>query len=738
MGQDENSAATRAQDREKETLILSNSPVTTCIKFRLRSLFDVEASQTNGKPLAHSLSAASPWSPTGQGGVLRLKRFARRVNRWGEQPEMCGIAGYSHSVPRDRNRLSRALDSIAHRGPDQQGEFHSSSISLGARRLRVIDIEGGDQPFSTADGNITLVFNGEIFNHRELRTELEQAGHRFRSKSDTEVVLAAFQQWGNVAFRKLRGMFAAALWVSSERRLILARDRMGIKPLYYCMQDGEIYFGSEIKCILTHHEVSRRLSLAGLNCYLSLNYVPGPHTMIHGIFKLMPGHLLEWRNRNAQVFSYLASRTKDHAPASLNEASEELDALLGSAIREQLDADVPLGIWLSGGLDSSTLLHYASAFSPSTLKTFSITFNGRSFDDGAYIREVSRNYGTEHAELNLDSDCNLIEAIEAIAYHADEPNADAGAIPVWFLSQMTRRNATVALSGEGADELFGGYLTHKADRYAAIAHRIPEWLRKGAYACAQMLPVSDEKIGFEYKAKRFLKGSLLSPEYAHIYWNGTFSEPEKADLFHYADARPLAQILNGMKSGSGLERFLQFDQRYYLPDDILAKVDRMSMAHAVEVRPPFLDPRIVDFAAGLPEHFKLNRAGSKLVLRNLMRNKLPKAVLTRPKTGLDIPIHEWFRGVLRPLLEDTLNEESIRRDGLFRWPVVRSLLEQHQARKGNWGYHLWGLLTLTIWMRRWAIEAPNRWTPAPLPQEEVAVADSSLHWQPVWSSAEIS
>jgi asparagine synthase (glutamine-hydrolysing) len=644
---------------------------------------------------------------------------------------MCGIAGFSHSAMFDRSRLGRALHSIEHRGPDQQGEFHSASMSMGARRLRVIDIEGGDQPFSSADGEFTLVFNGEIFNHKELRAELAQAGHQFRSRCDTEVVLAAYQHWGKAAFEKLRGMFAAALWVRSKRSLVLARDRMGIKPLYYCVQDDEIYFGSEIKCILAHPEVNRKLSMDGLNCYLSLNYVPGPHTMIDGIFKLMPGHVLEFRNRNACVTSYPTLSVAARAPASLNEASEQLDGLMRSAIREQLDADVPLGIWLSGGLDSSAVLHYAASLSSSPLKTFSITFNGRSFNDGDFVRQVSRHYGTEHAELNLDSDCNLIEAIDALSYHADEPNADAGAIPVWFLSRMTRQNATVALSGEGADELFGGYLTHKADRYAAIARGVPGWLRKWAYACAQTLPVSDEKIGFEYKAKRFLKGLLLSPEFAHVYWNGTFSESEKEQVFQYADPRPLARILGTMKGGSGLERFLQFDQRYYLPDDILAKVDRMSMAHAVEVRPPFLDPRIVDFAASLPERFKLTRAGSKLVLRNLMHDKLPQSVLTRPKTGLDIPIHEWFRGALRPLLRDTLSEEYVRRSGLFHWPVVQSLLEQHQARKGNWGYHLWGLLTLTIWMRRWAIELPNEWAPAPLPQEAVAVADSSLHLQPV-------
>ncbi len=628
---------------------------------------------------------------------------------------MCGIAGYSHlHKPQDRSDLERSLASISHRGPDQQGVFYSGSLSMGARRLRVMDIECGDQPFSSFDGDITLVFNGEIFNHRELRAELESAGYTFRSHCDTEVVLHAFHHWGNTAFRRLRGMFAAALWIRSERRLVLARDRMGIKPLYYCQQGGEIYFGSEMKCILAHPVVERRLSVDGLNCYLSLNYVPGPFTMIDGIFKLMPGHLLEWRNGEAEIHSYLTPRVTENAPNTLNEAAEELDTLMRQSVTEQLDSDAPLGIWLSGGLDSSTILHYASAASARPLKTFSITFNGRSFNDGNFIHEVSQHYGSEHTELNLDGDCDLVGAIQDISYHADEPNADAGAVPLWFLSRMTREHVTVSLSGEGADELFAGYLTHKADRYAAVARRVPAWMRKTALAGARLLPVSDDKIGLEYKIKRFLEGSLLSPEYAHIFWNGTFSETEKSSLFHHASPHPLAGIVAGMNDGRGLERFLQFDQSYYLPDDILSKVDRMSMAHAVEVRPPFLDSRIVDFAARLPERFKLRGSTSKLVLRHLMRDKLPTSVLTRPKIGLDIPIHEWFRGSLRGFLQDTLSRDAILDTGIFAWPAVEQFIGKHLRRETNSGYHLWGLVTLLTWMERWNIQAPS----AALPTEQ--------------------
>jgi len=621
---------------------------------------------------------------------------------------MCGIAGYSHlHRSQERANLKHSLASIAHRGPDQQGEFYSSQLSMGARRLRVMDIEAGDQPFASEDGDVNLVFNGEIFNHRELRVELELAGYKFRTHCDTEVVLHAFCHWGSAALKMMRGMFAAAFWIRSERRLVLARDRMGIKPLYYCVQDGEIYFGSEMKCIFAHPEVERRISVDGLNCYLSLNYVPGPFTMIEGIYKLMPGHFLEWRSGTEQIHSYLTPHVLEDAPHSLAEATEELDVLMRQAVTEQMNADAPLGMWLSGGLDSSAILHYASAASSKPLQTFSITFNGRSFNDGSYVQQVSKQYGTRHTELNLDGDCDLVSAIDNMSYHADEPNADAGAVPIWFLSEMTRKHVTVSLSGEGADELFAGYLTHKADRYAALARRVPPSLRRAALSCAKLLPVSDDKIGLEYKIKRFLEGSLLSPEYAHIFWNGTFTETEKASLFHHASPNPLAGIVSGMNRGHGLERFLQFDQSYYLADDILAKVDRMSMAHAVEVRPPFLDSRIVDFAARLPERFKLRGSTSKVVLRHLMRNKLPSSVIARPKVGLDIPIHEWFRGPLSGYLLDTLSFSAVQDSGIFAWPVVEQLLNKHLLRQENLGYHLWGLVTLLAWMKRWNVQAPS-------------------------------
>jgi asparagine synthase (glutamine-hydrolysing) len=602
----------------------------------------------------------------------------------------------------------------------------SPKISLGAVRLRIIDLEGGDQPLFSADGNVVVVFNGEIFNHREVRTQLEAAGFKFKTRCDTEVILQAFLHWGAECFSRLRGMFAIAIWVQSEGRLILARDRMGVKPLYYSLQDGEIYFGSELKCIFAHPAVRRKLSLDGLNCFLSLNYVPGPLTLVDGIVKLMPGHLLDWRNGSCDIRSYLAALAKRPAPFSVDEACQELDSLLTDAVGEQLLADVPVGIWLSGGLDSSTILHYAAQAGCSHLRTFSVTFPGYSFDEAEYIRKASAYFGTQHSEFEMSTDAPLVDAVERIAYYSDEPSADAGALPLWFLAQMTARYVTVVLTGEGSDELFAGYLTYKADHYSSAIRRLPSGLRRTALRCAMLLAVSDEKISFEYKLKRFLHGSLLSPEMAHVFWNGTFSETEKSRLFLFADSGPLASLIAGMGNGAGLERYLEFDQRYYLPDDILYKVDRISMAHSLEVRPPFLDPRIVDFAECLPQHHKLRGSNSKYVLRRLMKDKLPPAVTRRPKVGFDVPIHEWLRGALRPLLLDTLSPELVSASGLFSSPAIGSLVREHLERRGNYGYHLWGLMTLLIWMKKWNVELAPEEAQSREPLSQVLDAVGSL------------
>lgn len=580
---------------------------------------------------------------------------------------------------------------------------------MGATRLKIIDLGSGDQPILTEDADTAIVFNGEIYNHLELRTELEKLGHRFRSHCDTETVLRAFVEWDTDCFSRLRGMFAIALWTKSRRRLVLARDRMGIKPLYIARRGDDLFFGSELKAIFVHPEIDRRLSLEGLDCYLSLNYVPCPWTLVEGIEKLPPGHWLEWRDGEVCSEAYWQLPFGASRNWTQESAQQELDSLLRQSIREHLLSDVPLGMWLSGGIDSSTILHYAATESSSPLKTFSISFRGRSFDETAYIREVANHYGTEHEELDLNPDENLQGAIEEFAYYSDEPSADAGALPVWFLSKLSKTKTTVSLSGEGADELFGGYLTYPANRFARPMRRLPRKFLQLALNGLRRWPVSDEKISFEYKLKRFFEGSLLSPERAHVYWNGTFSRSQKGGLVQAQLPDALDGILGELRdlppAGDDLAPYLWFDQKYFLPDDILNKADRMSMAHSLEVRPPFLDHRIVEFAASLPASLKIRGSRQKFLLKELMKGKLPPSVLRRKKIGFDIPAHEWLRGPLRALLVETLMSGASEHAMVFRTDVIESHLSSHLERQANLGYHLWGLMVLFLWMKKWRIQA---------------------------------
>jgi asparagine synthase (glutamine-hydrolysing) len=623
---------------------------------------------------------------------------------------LCGIAGFTHirraAVP---GRIQNAIATLKHRGPNQQGVFEAESVSLGAARLKIIDIEGGDQPIISEDGDTVIVFNGEIYNHLELRRELEQRGYRFRTRSDTETVLNAFIEWDTECFSRLRGMFAVALWRESERRLVLARDRMGIKPLYISQVGDDLYFGSELKAILVHDEIERWLSLDGLDCYLSLNYVPAPWTLVEGIEKLLPGHWMEWRRGTVRTESYWRLPGGNPERWTPEAAEAELDRLLKQSVREHLESDVPLGVWLSGGLDSSSLVHYAAEASNSRLKTFSITFRGRSFDETRFVRQVAEQYGTEHTELDLNPEQDLPGAIHELAYYCDEPNADSGALPVWFLSRLTRSTATVALSGEGADELFGGYLMHRASLLARTARKLPPAALQALLAAAEHWPVSNDKIGFEYKLKRFLKGCLMPAQRGHVYWSGTFDDREKRSLLQPSVRNgwppALDSILQELAAGGDdLHAYLGFDQKYYLPDNILTKVDHTSMAHAIEVRPPFLDHRIVEFAASLPASLKIQGSRQKVILRNLMRNKLVPEILNRKKIGFDIPTHDWFRGPLRPLLEEAVAFASAEHSDFFNVPGIESYVQAHFDRRANLGYHLWGLMILFFWMKKWGIQ----------------------------------
>jgi asparagine synthase (glutamine-hydrolysing) len=637
---------------------------------------------------------------------------------------LCGIAGFTtKNWSPGRERIQSATDTLIHRGPDQQGVFRSHGCSLGATRLKIVDLAHGDQPIYSEDRDSVIVFNGEIYNHLEVRRELESLGHRFQTHCDTETVLQAFLEWDTDCFARLRGMFAAAIWSNSRQRLVIARDRVGIKPLYIAERGEDLLFASELKGILVHPEIERRLSLDGLDCYLSMNYVPSPWTLIEGIEKLPAGHWLEWEDGRIRKEAYWKIPDIRPAVMSLEDAKSELDFLLDQSVREHLMSDVPLSVWLSGGVDSSTILHYAAQASSSRLRTFSICFKGHSFDESSYIHQVVRHYDTEHEELDLNPEQDLAGAIDEIPYYSDEPSADSGALPVWFLSKLCKKHCTVAFSGEGADEVFGGYLTYRANQIAALVKQLPRSAIRLALQGLRLWPASNEKISLEYKVKRLLQGSLMTPQRAHVYWNGTFSEAEKAALLRVPLPQTLsrdilarlASRLDGDRSaGDGVAPFMEFDQEYYLADDILVKSDRMSMAHAVEVRPPFLDHRIIEFAATLPTQFKIDGSRQKVVLKELMLPKLPVSVIRRSKTGFDIPAHEWFRGPLRSMLLETLEAAEAEHSDLFHFAAIREYTQLHLERRINVGYHLWGLLMLFLWMKRWKIQS----SPSPMSKSE--------------------
>jgi len=592
----------------------------------------------------------------------------------------------------------------------------------------VIDPEAADQPLVSEDGRFVLAYNGEVYNHAELRRELESFGYRFRSRCDTEVVLAAYQRWGTRCFERFRGMFAIAIWDARQQRLVLCRDRLGIKPLYIYRSGRDLCFGSELKAIFAHSSIPRLLDWEALQDYLSLNYVPGPRTLIKDVEKLPPGHFLEYSKGEVRVECYWRL---PHAPVrkiSLGDASATLDELLTDSVQEHTMSDMPLGTWLSGGLDSTTIVDYVARQSSKPIRTFSVAFESQCCDERKYFREVSQYYGTQHEELELRPTEDVISAIAEFADYSDEPGADAGGLPVWFLSKLSRQHVTVAVSGEGSDEIFGGYLTYKADQYAEILRKVPVLFRTGALkAIDRLWPASDNKISFEYKLKRLLRGSMMHPDEAHVYWNGTFAPDElKAMVPPASEAgwsedslRSLYSFLRlGFEpSATGLNRFLQFDQSYYLPDNLLYKVDRMSMAHSLEVRPPFLDHRIVEFAATLPEHLKISGRSQKFLLRHLMRDRLPKGVLNRPKAGFDIPAHSWLRRELRPLLLETLSSHAVREAGIFNPDSIQTLISGHMDRTLNVGYHLWGLMTLHLWLKKWNVD-----TCLPAEQEACPVA----------------
>jgi asparagine synthase (glutamine-hydrolysing) len=583
---------------------------------------------------------------------------------------------------------------LAHRGPDSEGTFLDGGIGLAARRLAIIDLATGDQPISSEDGTCTVVQNGEICNYAELTRELERAGHRFRTRSDTETIVHAYEAWGLGFAERLRGMFALAIWDAHERRLVLARDRFGIKPLYYRDLAGELSFASEVDAL-----PRSELDLDALEGFLAFNVVPAPLTIYRGICKLPAGHVLTWRGgrialeRFARPGPLPPRRGEDEA-----ELVEECRSRLRDSVRAHLVADVPVGVLLSGGVDSGALTALAAEESGEPVRTFSVGFEEASFDELGGARAVAARYGTRHRELVLRPDAALL--LPALADAFDEPFADSSALPTYLVSKLAAEDVKVALSGEGGDELFGGYYTYVAD---LLAERFGG-LAKASRPLVDLLPSSGGKASFDYKAKRFASSAHLPPLERHHGWKEIFSVDARSELIGgRRDFDPVSLLRQRFAETEGHElvtRLQDVDLGTYLVDDLLVKTDRASMAWSLEARVPFLDAVVSNFALSLPASQHVRGFSKKRLLRRAVEPLLPRGIVHGRKRGFSIPAAAWLRGELEPFARETLSPATLSRQGILDPAAVTRVLDDHVARRADLSRQLWGLLSFTLWYER--------------------------------------
>lgn len=622
---------------------------------------------------------------------------------------MCGIAGFFHSATgreAARSELEAMVASIVHRGPDSAGYLCEDGIALGMRRLRIIDLEGGEQPMFDADRTIAVTFNGEIYNHQELRLELEQRGHRFRTRSDTEVLVYLYKEFGERMFERLNGMFAIALADLRQRRVVLARDRIGIKPFFMAERAGTFLWGSEIKCLLAHPAVEPRVNVAHLPDYLFLNYMPPDRTLFEGIEQLRPGEYAvldgsQIRREQWWDLSFAPDESIDEA-----RAIEESMALLDDAVRLRLMSDVPFGAFLSGGIDSSAIVAMMARHMDQPVKTFSIGFAEKSFDERPWARRVAERYGTEHHELVVDPSKEIVDLLPMLVEHTEEPTADSSALPVFLVSRLAREHVTMVLSGDGGDEVFAGYETYNAWKVAERWRRLPALVRNGLIRpLVEALPVSDAKISFEFKAKRFVRVAELGPERAHFSWRRIVDEALQAELLgdRLVGPEPFERHRHHFAAAGTddpLGKMLYVDTRFYLPGDMLVKVDRMSMATSLEARVPFLDHRLVEYAAKIPSRVKFPGGKKKYLLKKGLESVLDHELLYRRKAGFNVPKNQWLRGPLRELVSDTLSPGALARHGLLEAGVVQRMIDEHQQRRTDHSFAIWSVLIFQLWYDR--------------------------------------
>jgi asparagine synthase (glutamine-hydrolysing) len=618
---------------------------------------------------------------------------------------MCGICGIAttHGGP-DVSSLRAMSDLLVHRGPDSAGEHVDTGIALAARRLSIIDLAHGDQPIANEDGSCVVVQNGEIYNYPELRRELERAGHELRTRCDTEALVHLYEDHGPGFAERLRGMFAVAIWDARRRRLVLARDPYGIKPLYYRHVGDELRFASEVRAL-----PRGEIDLDALEAFLAFNSIPAPYSIFRDVRKLPAGHVLVWEDGAVSLERYARPgpaaadelRTGDEA-----ELVEEVRTRLRDSVRAHLLSDVPVGVLLSGGVDSAALAALAAQETPEPVHTFTIGFEERSFDERADARLVAERYGTEHHELLIRPEPELL--LRALADAFDEPFADSSALPTYLVSQLAAEHVKVALSGEGGDELFGGYYTYAADLFA---DRVAP-LARIARPLVEALPASTRRASLDYKAKRFVRAAHLPPLERHHGWKEIFSPDARAELTGSRAAFDPVDVYRARYDETAgaprLARLQDVDFGVYLVDDLLVKTDRASMAHSLEVRVPFLDPLVTNLAFALPTRQKVRGFAKKVLLRKAVEPLVPAEVVHGRKRGFSIPAAAWLRGELEPFARETLAPATLERQGFFRPEPVKRLLDEHTAGREDWSRQLWGLLAFTLWYERHVEEEPPR------------------------------
>ena len=655
---------------------------------------------------------------------------------------MCGIAGWINLDTTKPNHdaepvLHSMCETIVHRGPDSEGLWTDETVALGMRRLSIIDLKTGDQPVFSEDKSVIVMMNGELYNYREVRAELEKNGFKFVTKTDTEILPHLYQKYGDAFLEHVNGMYAFSLWDSQRKKLIIARDRFGEKPLYYGIFDNKLIWASEPKAILAHPSVTAELDLNALRRYVSFDYVPAPMSIYKGIHKLPAAHMLTVENCEVKTRRYWDVSWSDAATGSTSEPgavatgfrnghdtnglspaktqsgkeetlsgkAAELRELLSDAVRMRLVSDVPLGILLSGGIDSSTVAAFAAQHATERVKTFSIGFEEDSFDESKYARQVAKHLNTEHYEDKLSA-TTAGDLISEIGKWLDEPMSDGSLIPTFLLAQFVRKHVTVALGGDGGDELFAGYPMYYAHKVAAKYNAIPAFVRSGLIEpVVNALPVSTNNMSFDYKAKRFVRSAKDDDIARHHGWFGSFAADQHEKLFtRDVLAQTEADIYCGVRelvdasdAKNVIERAQHADINYYLAEDILTKVDRAAMAVSLETRAPFLDPRVGQFAASIPVEYKLKGKSGKYILKTAMKDILPHNILNRPKKGFGIPIAEWLKGRLNPLVHDMLAPQKLKEQGLFNADYVQKLIKEHETGAASHHKELWTLLVFQLW-----------------------------------------